>query len=908
MTTQTVRFVKKATEVGGWYWYSKAAQLHLRQHLRDCALGRFKQADIGGDQESSFEQAFSSLAYSYVKDKSPRLIDYIVGFQLVDRNEDNTKAMGVFGFKVGDQWLYAPVFFLNGDLKGHELLYMKKQDAFVPMKENWVNYLISRKPHVLGEGSPKDTYQLGGIPPDLYRLTHPPTSSKYGADAYVYRPELQEWARPFLGFLGAAATKAEALFEKQAGLAEKLDLRNFLGESFELLKAAWELCEQYPLLKNGFDRFYGPNFFYEMGLKVKAAQDSLLNPSAPRVKKPNEVRPRSEVARQKAGGFSLIPPAPRPQHPCKTGELRIFVHDDFAVPPAPPRFRSLLDRDTVERVRGKSAADEGGKNKVDADALGAVEHNRPELTDAERSKLLHDTVLIKDKRDPHAVSMVYNTQVEMALVNPTTSGIYEVLEKPGTFDRMLVVMHPQTNKGREEFCTLVRLSDPRNWLNVHPTKVYVKAGTEEPSKDDFEKWFKKVDNASPAKDGHYLAVGANGAGTTPFRVRQAYEDGVWTVDFKDYASWNMGSSPFSPKRRYSSLDDADGYVSTYDAKVFVNKFPGSKLRSVQGELSIPKGFKLLKLKDPPPPPKPDRKGSLIGCCSEIGSDSDGSAEKPIQPGNLADVQLLINEKTASVKLHDTGANEVWITSHNGHERMSKKAALICLVRDHGVGADAAREMLKAAEAMGRVNRAVTYRVKYADWVKEAEPMSNNALQPGPGAPGFPMPLTGMERVGPSAYPAMYPQEESHQVPELLSSQTDPTIYDPFYQPDQRAMQMAQEAGASGQKEVFDTAMISGMLKAVRQDSLVDRYLGDLMKALDKVGRILFMFYWHQEEFEDRYGKQDLPELEDTARNAFEVLGDLTLFLKEKQVGDSISGVGGQAGQSSEPNLQESARN
>ena len=106
---------------------------------------------------------------------------------------------------------------------------------------------------------------------------------------------------------------------------------------------------------------------------------------------------------------------------------------------------------------------------------------------------------------------------------------------------------------------------------------------------------------------------------------------------------------------------------------------------------------------------------------------------------------------------------------------------------------------------------------------------------------------------------------------------------------------------SGQKEVFDTAMISGMLKAVRQDSLVDRYLGDLLNALDKLGRILFMFYWHGEEFEDRYGKQDLPEIEDSLRNAFEVLGDVVLFLKEKAIEPGLEELG-------EPNIEEAARN
>jgi hypothetical protein len=81
--------------------------------------------------------------------------------------------------------------------------------------------------------------------------------------------------------------------------------------------------------------------------------------------------------------------------------------------------------------------------------------------------------------------------------------------------------------------------------------------------------------------------------------------------------------------------------------------------------------------------------------------------------------------------------------------------------------------------------------------------------------------------------------------------------------------------------------MAGMLKTVRQDSLVDRHLGDLMAALDSLGRLLMNFYWHQEEFEDRYGKSDLPELEDSLRNAFEALGDITLFLKEKTIESSF---------------------
>jgi hypothetical protein len=51
--------------------------------------------------------------------------------------------------------------------------------------------------------------------------------------------------------------------------------------------------------------------------------------------------------------------------------------------------------------------------------------------------------------------------------------------------------------------------------------------------------------------------------------------------------------------------------------------------------------------------------------------------------------------------------------------------------------------------------------------------------------------------------------------------------------------------------------------------------------MDRVGRLLLLFYWHQDEFEERYGKDDLQKLEDTLREVFQSQGDLILFLKEK---------------------------
>jgi hypothetical protein len=259
-----------------------------------------------------------------------------------------------------------------------------------------------------------------------------------------------------------------------------------------------------------------------------------------------------------------------------------------------------------------------------------------------------------------------------------------------------------------------------------------------------------------------------------------------------------------------------------------------------------------------------------------------------------------------LKIYSDG-NEFTLTSQLGNERSGGKGALMSLVGNHGFSEKAAREMLKTAER----KRGSVYRVIYAPGFGSKRDLVKSAfagvLAGGPNAPSVSMPPEmGMEMIGGrTPVQTQYTDESIEVVPEMQAANTDPNVWDPWqnYQAEdfQKVMQVAQEAAGTGQKEIFDTAMIGTLLKSVRQDSLVDRHLGDLMKAINSLGRILFLFYWHQEEFEDRYGKADMPELEDSLRNAFESLGDVTLFLKEKTIESPFT-------ENAELNLEESARN
>lgn len=828
-----------------------------------------KLAGLGGTGgEAEFEQAFSSLAYAYLKDKAPKLLDFMLGFQLVDRNEDNTKAMGVFGFQIGSQWLYAPVFFLNGDLKGHELLFIKNNDSFVPLKENWVNYVMSRKPHVLGEASAHRLGDLGGMYPDIRGLSIPPSvgGGKRASD--------NRWFEEIKPFLAAFKTKSasslypdlktdaklnqKAVVEAPstaafAKIAQNLDFNNLMPTNLGMMQFAFKLTTEFPAIKQAFDQFYGKNCFVRWAMQCKEATEvensTILGPSS---------------LKKQAMTDSLIPePIAEPINHLKAGELKLYT------------------------------------------AESPFEHNTSDLDEEERKRLLNDTVLIKDHRSGEQVSIAYNTQIEAKLTNPAETAIYRVLEKPGKFSKMLVAMHGMTNKGKESSCTVIRLdtdADNKAFLIASPTRVFADQICE---KSEWENWFDELgDKSSLKEDVIYMGISPTGESTLPFRVRQVLEDGRYKVDFKDYPSAHRFSTlPSLRDDIHRPYQYEYEYISTYDALlcIGVEGRKGTKPKVLNGELRLPDNFKFMQLRKPPKPSKEEDSEILHGCCPSVEEYRD---DDPISLGYIDDIQLFFNEKTAGMKLYSTGT-DIYMQSVLGDKWFSKKAAFLDLIVNHGLREAEARELLKQADA----KKKVSYRILYADGygnLKQASPLMS-ILRNGPDAPLYDEMADerGVEQYGPStSAETQYGSDIAYRLNHLSADQTDPGIWNNWQNFEakdfQQSASAAQQAAASGQKEIFDVSMLSGMLKNVRQDSIVDKHLGTLFESLDALGRLLFNFYWHNTEFEDRYGKSDLPELEDGLRNAFENLGDITLFLKEKSVESpfDLNGV----------NLTESARN
>jgi hypothetical protein len=69
------------------------------------------------------------------------------------------------------------------------------------------------------------------------------------------------------------------------------------------------------------------------------------------------------------------------------------------------------------------------------------------LTDKETQDLDRDGYLIKDLRDEK--SQAYRVTSQLQLENPGHNGLYELLLKPNTFERCLVLVGPYSFHGRE---------------------------------------------------------------------------------------------------------------------------------------------------------------------------------------------------------------------------------------------------------------------------------------------------------------------------------------------------------------------------------------------------------------------------------------------------------------------------
>ena len=779
----------------------------LNKILADSPL--FKHAVESPDRQQH-ERDFSTLAFAFLQDRAAGLLPYLLGFEVVDRDEDGAKAVGIFGFNVSGHYYYVPSFFINSQIKGMDLLFSKSTNNFMPLQEEWIDKIINKSNIRLGRPRPADAVQADFESPDMTDMIEPPVGRKFASVGNV--PDLE----------AHFAFNAWNAMQKAAEDALKSD--NDFREAFAGAVAALSGRE----------------------LQKKADAESpiigfVANKGGPRTM---EAFMRSLQNVKYANAFFGF-----------YGSIKPFAVTKYA--------EEALGKQAKQTIRLSDSARE-----VEAEIEDESDRDR------EKARLITDGFAVIDKRSPKERTTVYSDDMSGAMFSPSEPGVYDIWSDDGTFRKMYLLQPFGYPRWRD-------IKDPMLLIDAESKRSgIVSASSLIASRKysmPFEAASRSLSSVTAAREStngkeeyvdsdrcprYCILDPKTGAGMF-CSVEQRVSDGdghifkVWNVDGQPCMSVESGglvtaenlpadtccgSEPYVRNIRFSNLDIDKPVISANDTLLIPRSFRAIKVESGRGNITV---------------------GTMA------------SLDQQLFENGFNKIEVAYDGTDFSVS-DDSGTED----------RLSKKEACLNLVFKHGMGVRDVDEIL---------SRASTSHKPCSVLAKEAQLVGVNMPMPVPPGPGSD-PITGMG----------IPMEQPFAVAQEGNLTGVPATQDPTApgfavggqaEADlngqggggvlpQEVMDLADQASQAGQKHVFDQSTIAGLAGLYDIGYAIDMYVPELIKSLDRIGRILFIFYWKNDEFAERYGEQDLSQMEDLLRNVFKSFGSLVLKLQEKAVIDA----------------------
>lgn len=125
----------------------------------------YKKASFGGEPDQA-ERSLMEMAYAVLVDRARPLMrdPFRLGFEVVYTNEDSSKMVGIFIFRVGKNIFYIPVFYRNGKVRGLHTIFDCRRKKVKPLTTDWCERLVAQALHKEGrpvERSLKNQYGQG---------------------------------------------------------------------------------------------------------------------------------------------------------------------------------------------------------------------------------------------------------------------------------------------------------------------------------------------------------------------------------------------------------------------------------------------------------------------------------------------------------------------------------------------------------------------------------------------------------------------------------------------------------------------------------------------------------------------------------------------------------------------------
>ena len=516
--------------------------------------------------------------------------------------------------------------------------------------------------------------------------------------------------------------------------------------------------------------------------------------------------------------------------------------------------KDLLVSDFSEALAPKEAKD------VKIISRKEITDYSKDMSDEDRTKIVRHGFTVKDNRTEEMKSDVYTVDYDTSVQNPDRSGEYDLILASGLTVPAYVFSGPYG--GSEAGMVLVVDKESGRHFTAHERAVFVRERLETPSpmpKAGAGCYEKADDIDDMQMNTKYILVSDEGYCSLPFKPKSIIsEDGSdvrikvdWchNLDYGDSFEGTDYPRAHVPEQNYRShhLPYGQSYIIPVDRT--------GGLRTTGKNLIAPKGtwkaYKLLTQND---------------------YDEEQAAQEAFAPASYFDVkENLLKMAYHDVVVSSMGEGIGYNISIDGtmtRDDLDEKEAAWELAKGLGIDADETFRILGEVKTAGASKR----------FVKFAQQVS---------MPDFPPQYTNYDAhigvpVEPAQEDVVYGQSQQYNPPYVGPGDAIQMGGEGERQ-QMTAGELGQQAAAAGQQQVFDHSVVGGLAQTYDVSFAIDSYVPDLLKCLDRIGRILFLFYWKNVDFAERYGDQDLTAMEDQLRGVFKSLGDLSLKLKQKTI-------------------------
>lgn len=783
--------------------------------------------------DKDFEKSCAQLAFSRIADRCPALVDYTVGVQLLDSSEDQKSATIIVGVKLGDEWLYLPMFYRSGDLKGSELGYVVKSDFFFPTSEDWIYYLLGKKRFSLGGKSDRSIGDVTRFDStDLFNMRRSPLQSKYASAVEINEEttapdfharagekianvwlsgNIQPWAVGCAGMVADGESYIDQVESvenmKMAGLVHHL---NAVGPA--RARAALTAFNSEPKMAAALAHFY----------------------------------PESELSKVNTWSDRLSKQA---------------AMDKWAATKAENEKVTIFKRRGLDRL-------------PDSIAMSADE----------KRKFLQGEIVVKDQRG--GTSLVIEKGKDFHTNGSGQLGVQDVIMADGSTARCIALAKKDRyNRGSNSLCSPCGAiggshshgaqEAPRYLVFIDSQKGYIVADKPYAAVEHYDEWYtfgdkSKVFTATDGvKAGKCYAMAMNDRTSLGlFHIVEAKEErGARII-------------------KAHQIDDWSGYLNEYRGEVknathtFFMTDDGPHAINENKNIGFSQNDTIVL----------NRYACRWVPVSETGSETNDSYTKT-HYGNKVGVldgkninEVIFGSLGAEiVRLQSTGNEYTVADGETKTAGLSRLQAMVYLTKVAGIHADTAESMLKQAEMGEELASRATFYVRRADlYAKQADIQElirdtvkapsvhlqgmNQSIDSSSGLPTTPESKTFLDVPSARTSPKGDPASVYDQDPKKL----EPTQVD-----------AAVTAQKQDQKELFDASALNYLIEADDLDQEIDGMLGDMILGMDKVGRTYFLFLQHTDDFKEIYGDDRLQQFETQLRQTFEKIGDTIMSLKRK---------------------------